>query len=116
MSIQGAMNYHIQYPDMINQHWHMRSGTYAGGDHLLTALTEGWEIEKCVQINHVYAGNRAVTIYEFTLNCKGDAMVMPVITNPYVERLLATADIPVMQAQDNPAAASDQKARQNGAA
>jgi len=116
MSIQGAMNYHIQYPDMINQHWHMRSGSYAGGDHLLTALTDGWAIEKCVQINHVYAGNRAVTIYEFTLSCKSDVMVMPVITNPYVERLLATADIKVVQAKENSAAASDQKARQNGAA
>jgi len=116
MAIQGAMNYHIQYPGMMNQHWHMRSGTYAGGDHLLTALTDGWEIEKCVQINHVYAGNRAVTIYEFTLNCKGEMMKMPVITNPYVERLLASEDICVDQAQDNPTAASDQKARHDGAA
>lgn len=116
MALQGAMNYHIQYPGMMNQHWHMRSGTYAGGDHLLTALTDGWEIEKCVQINHVYAGNRAVTIYEFTLNCKGEAMRMPVITNPYVERLLASEDICVEQASADPAAASDQKARQDGAA
>jgi hypothetical protein len=116
MAIQSAMNYHIQYPGMINQHWHMRSGSYAGGDHLLTALTDGWQVEKCVQINHVYAGNRAVTIYEFTLACKGDTMVMPVITNPYVERLLATGEIEVTQAGQDTAAASDQKARQNGAA
>lgn len=116
MAVQGAMNYHIQYPGIINQHWHMRSGTYAGGDHLLTALTDGWDVEKCIQINHVYAGNRAVTIYEFTLTCNGETMVMPVITNPYIERLVASGSITVIQSDSNSAAASDQKARHDGAA
>lgn len=115
--MQGAFNHHIQYPGMSNQHWHAGSGTYAGGDHLLTALSSGWEITRCVQINHLYAGNRGVIIYEFTLTSGGETMVMPVITNPYIERMLATTDLPVEQADGSDTAeAADQRARQDGAA
>lgn len=91
-----VQNYHIQYPGVTNQHWHPGSGKYAGGDHLLTALTDGWDMVNCSQVTHTYAGMRFVTVYEFLLQRSGEQMVMPVINNPYIERFLQTSGISVI--------------------
>lgn len=96
-----ARNYHIQYPGVTNQHWHPESGKYAGGDHLMTALQDGWEIQQCIQINHTYDGMRGVTVYEFKLERAGETMVMPVINNPYVERFLYSNDLAIVVKKAN---------------
>ncbi|MCU0513043.1 MAG: hypothetical protein MUE40_10775 [Anaerolineae bacterium] len=99
--MSNAQNYHIQYPGVTNQHWHAGSGRYAGGDHLLTALTDGWMLHRCVQVTHTYAGMRFVTVYQFELERGGEAMTMPVITNPYIERFLQTSGIQVVDGAQN---------------
>lgn len=96
-------NYHIQYPGVTNQHWHSGSGRYAGGDHLLTALTDGWELQRCLKRDHTYDGMRAVTVYEFHLQRGEDQMVMPVINNPYIERFLYNEQVEVTAKQDEAA-------------
>lgn len=90
-----AMNFHIQYPGVTNQYWEPHSGRFAGGDHLLTALNDGWEIITCVRDEHFYAGMRSVTIFEFKLKQNDHQMVMPVIANPAVERMIARLNIEV---------------------
>lgn len=93
---QGEVkNFHIMYPGVTNQHWDPASGRYAGGDHLLTALADGWLIEECVQVTYNYAVGRGVAVYEFHLTRADLHMVMPVINNPSVERFLLMNGIEV---------------------
>lgn len=84
----NVTNYHVQYLDVETQHWHPTSESYAGGDHLITALEKGWDIGQCVRVKHWYATLRYVTLYEFHLSRNGAEMVMPVVENPYVVRLI----------------------------
>lgn len=99
-----AMNFHIQYPGVSNQYWEPESGRFAGGDHLLTALNDGWEIVECVRNEHFYAGMRSVTIFEFNLKNADHRMMMPVIANPAVERLIARLNLEVPLKKDEEAA------------
>lgn len=87
-------NYHVQYLDVTSQYWTPREG-YAGGDHLLTALQNGWEITDCVQELVWYTGARCVSIYHFTLQRKGETMIMPVVNNPYVDRFITQSQLKV---------------------
>lgn len=72
------------------QHWCPQSEQFAGGDHLISALREGWRLEEPM----VYAeqdwksGSRPVTIYHFVLINNDEMMILPVINNPYIERYI----------------------------
>lgn len=82
-------NFHMEYMD-VTQHWCADSAKYAGGDCLVTALFNGWEMNPVIQKETKwYAGNRFVYIYHFSLSRAGEQMVMPVVTNPYIEKLIA---------------------------
>jgi hypothetical protein len=96
----NVANFHIMYQDVTSQHWHSSSERYAGADHLLTALEKGWEVQKCVQVRHWYAGMRSVKLYEFHLQRGGDTMTMPVIDNPYVGRFIEEGDIELIVPDD----------------
>jgi hypothetical protein len=85
----NASNWHYAYRRVV-RHWHTASEAYAGGDCLLTALNNGWDIsERVVAHEHWRAGTRCVMVYHFELTLNGETMIMPVITNPFVERLIA---------------------------
>jgi hypothetical protein len=84
----NVSNFHVQYMDVTSQHWNPESEQFAGGDHLMTALNHGWDVARCVETRHWFAGMRSVTIYRFELERKGEKMSMPVLTNPYVSRLI----------------------------
>lgn len=86
-------NFHVQYLDVTSQYWSPQSAKFAGGDHLLTALTNGWEIVSYEKRQHWYAGARCVNIYHFTLRRGNEQIQMPVINNPYIERFLGQTDI-----------------------
>jgi hypothetical protein len=82
-------NFHVEYMDA-TQHWCATSEKYAGGDCLATALNRGWQMSPVIKREtRWYAGNRFVYLYHFTLTRETDEMVMPVITNPFIERLIA---------------------------
>lgn len=72
------------------QHWCPQSENYAGGDHLISAFRAGWALHE--QIAYAEqdwkSGNRPVTVYHFSLIRGEEQMIMPVISNPYVERYL----------------------------
>jgi hypothetical protein len=99
--VSNAQNYHIQYPGITNQHWHAGSGKYAGGDHLMTALHDGWTLSECYSVNRTYAGMRFISVYEFHLKRDDEMMTMPVINNPYIERFIQAEDIKVLSKDDH---------------
>lgn len=91
-------NYHAQYFEVTSQHWHPTSEQFAGADNLITAVNEGWEFDETVILRpHWYAGQRRVDVFYFTLTRNDEQMTMPVINNPYVERLIATHHIKVVE-------------------
>jgi len=94
-------NYHMQYSNITNQHWHPASEEFAGGDHLLTALDNGWEMVKCVTAKHWYTGSRFVTLFQFHLQRDDNAMTMPVVETPYIRRFIHESGVPVEHAEDN---------------
>lgn len=81
-------NWHYAYMDMI-RHWHPESEPYTGGDALFTALENGWHLHQEVEYEEYWlAGVRSVLVYRFKLSREGETMVMPVIRNPYVNRVV----------------------------
>ncbi|HUN07731.1 MAG TPA: hypothetical protein PLQ56_14070 [Aggregatilineales bacterium] len=71
------------------RHWDSHSEHYAGGDSLATALYLGWTLPETVEMaEYWYAGTRRVAVYHVSLERDGSSMVMPVIGNPFIERLM----------------------------
>jgi hypothetical protein len=88
MDAQNLSNFHYAYSHLI-RHWHAESEKYAGGDALFTALDNGWAIEESVMYEeHWSNGAQCVVVFYFQLKRGGEAMTMPVITNPFVRRML----------------------------
>ncbi len=83
-----SSNYHMDYFD-VTQHWHPDSEQYAGGDALVTLLTQGWEIEREVGVeDRFFAGLRSISVYHLTLVRDDERMRMPIIRNPYINRII----------------------------
>ncbi len=81
-------NEHYSYSET-TRHWSPVSEKFAGGDALITALRRSWKLHGPVyQEDHWQSGARLVTVYHVELRCEEGTMTMPVITNPYVLRLL----------------------------
>jgi hypothetical protein len=102
MVMYDASNAHFQYLDVV-RHWSAISEPFAGGDALITRLNDGWQLKETVFVEEYWhAGVRLVTIYHFELERDGETEKMPVLSNPYVNRILR--DLPV---QMRPLAASE---------
>lgn len=87
--LQHSSNWHSTYP-VFKRHWHSGSEEFAGGDALLTALDEDWSVgETCYREEYWQAGTRLVTVYHFELERDGEKMDMPVVTTPYVRRIIS---------------------------
>ncbi|MDX2162929.1 MAG: hypothetical protein SF162_16555 [bacterium] len=86
---QEVNNYHVTYPD-VYRHWSASCEQYAGGDCLVTMLMRGWTFtENIVYVQEFWhAGTRPVTVFHFELGLRDARMTMPVITNPYVRRVI----------------------------
>lgn len=81
-----------------HQYWCPQSEEYAAGSQLLTALRCGWTLtERRVVMREFWkSGVRPLKIYEFTLTKDHHFMVMPVLSNPYIERLIAQNKIQIV--------------------
>ncbi len=85
---QNLTDFHYVYQD-IYRHWHADSERYTGGDALNTALDEGWIINDVVGFQEVHhMGARGTVIFHFELKRNNEAVTMPVVGNPYVDRLV----------------------------
>jgi hypothetical protein len=81
----------------VYRHWHRESEAYAGGDSLATALFLGWTIREIVWLKeYSYRGSRQAVVYYFQLKRDKDYMSMPVISNPYVEKIIATSGLQII--------------------
>ncbi len=90
-----ASNSHFQYMDVVC-HWSPTSQKYAGGDALITLLNEGWLLNETVFYEEYWhAGSRLVVIYYLTMVRDGEEMEVPVLSNPYVHRMMITLPVQV---------------------
>lgn len=107
---RNSSDFHVDYRD-VTQHWHPQSQRYAGGDSLLTALDEGWEMsDTIVRREHWFAGMRSVTVYQFEMTRGDEKMTMSVINTPYVTRLIRESSVRVIDVdhiKDRKTAAQD---------
>lgn len=88
---------HEKYTEA-DQHWSPASEDYAAASQFISALRAGWIMAlprvSARQIWH--SGSRPTTIYDFTLVRGSQLIIMPVLSNPYIERYLVTHDIRVI--------------------
>ncbi len=78
------------------RHWHGVSEKYTGGDSLVAALQDGWEISKVAIQEKPLHGSRTVIIYHFDLSRDEETLVMSVIATPFITRLVAYSAFPVL--------------------
>jgi hypothetical protein len=79
------------------RHWDAESETYAGGDSLATALYLGWALGDTVLLKeHWHSGKRCVRVYYFELTHDETSLIMPVVCNPFIEKLITTSELQVM--------------------
>ncbi|MDX1992425.1 MAG: hypothetical protein SF029_08550 [bacterium] len=72
------------------RHWCPESETYAGGDQLATLLFMGWQIREIIcQEKLPYLEKCAGRFYHVILKRREETLVLPVLANPYVERIVA---------------------------
>ena len=79
-------------------HWCSESEEYAAGNHLITALRSGWSLAAPrVEAKQVWRNrSRPLTVYHFLLARNHQTMLMPVLSNPYVERYIIQNQIAVV--------------------
>lgn len=83
-------NAHVEYLD-VTQHWHPHSEPYAGGDALLTLISEGWVMKHDVYVEkREFAGLRSVSVYHVELERGGQTIRVPIVRNPYINRIIRT--------------------------
>lgn len=77
------------------QYWCPESEEYAAASQLLSALRDGWVVAlPSVQVRQIWnSGSRPRRVYDFTLLRDAQLMIMPVLTNPFIERFIAQKGI-----------------------
>lgn len=95
MVVFDSQNLHFDYID-VTRHWCPRSQRYAGGDALVTFLSDGWAMSNQVYREEHWKNGRVVRVYYFELNRNDDTLMMGVIANPYVDRLVDESELRVM--------------------
>jgi hypothetical protein len=73
----------------IYRHWNPVSEKYTGGDALLTAMDEGWNVDGVIFRQEFWlAGVRRVCVFHIDLRRDDETAKMLVMQNPYVTRLV----------------------------
>jgi hypothetical protein len=102
--VQDSSNLHAQYPDHL-RHWCDTSERFAGGDALLTAMQNHWQADATIYEEQFWqAGTRLVTVYHFDLHNGDETLHMPVVTNPYVRRIIREQNFTVVPFNQAPEA------------
>jgi hypothetical protein len=102
-------DYHVEYMDVL-RHWSPRSEKYSGGDSLLTALYNGWELNETIYVEEAWhTGMRHAPLYHFELERDGETETMVVIDNPYVWRLSNKPEFRVLPLSERPKATKKAK-------
>lgn len=81
----------------IYRHWHAPSEHFASGDCLATLLLTGWTMKNAVFMDTYWlAGTRQVHVYHFEVMNGETSVSIPVLGNPYVDRLIQQHDLMVV--------------------
>jgi hypothetical protein len=100
MMMQYNLDLHVEYPD-IYRYWSPLSEQYAGGDCLFAALYCGWTVNPVVyREEHWRSESRSVCVYHFELVQDGQLVTMPVIANPYINRLIRDQALEVQSIEE----------------
>lgn len=101
---QNTSNFHVAYMD-VTKHWSHMSEPYSGGDALLTALYDGWEIDEEIKCEEKWlAGQRQILVFHVNMHRDGEMRVMHVLDNPYVSRMFAKREFRITPLQRSEAA------------
>jgi len=95
MVVFDSRNSHFEYID-VTRHWCPRSERYAGGDALITFLSDGWAMSDQVYREEHWNSGRVVNVYYFELKRDDETIMMAVIANPFVDRLVDESELRVM--------------------
>lgn len=88
MTINNPQGMHEYYTET-DRHWHAGSEPYTGGDSLLTALRNGWKLLNLAYRQEIeLRGGRLISVIHFQMVHDSERIVMPIIENPFIERLL----------------------------
>ncbi len=81
-----------------DQYWSPESEDYAAASQLISAMRAGWHLAlPRVSARQVWnSGSRPRTVYEFTLMRGSQLMIMPVLSNPFIERYIIQKDIRII--------------------
>ncbi len=80
------------------RHWCPRSEAFAGGDCLVAALYAGWSVYEtvcCAMFTDAsrFGVSRQIVVYYFKLSRGDETMTMPVISNPFIRRLITDSPL-----------------------
>lgn len=89
MTIYNPEGTHEKYTQT-DRHWCPQSEkTYTGADSLLTAQRNGWRLLGIAYRQDILLrGSRYTTLYYFKLFKDGKRVIMPVLSNPFVARMV----------------------------
>ena len=81
-----------------DQYWSPESEKYAAASQLISIMRDGWILAlPRVSARHVWnSGSRPRTVYDFTLMRGSQLMIMPVLSNPFIERYIIQNDIRII--------------------
>ena len=97
MELGHTIYTHEQFTEQ-DQYWSPECEEYAAASQLITVMRSGWVLAlPRVSARQVWnSGSRPRTIYDFTLMRGAQLMIMPVLTNPYIERFIVQQGIRVI--------------------
>ncbi|MEM9951363.1 MAG: hypothetical protein AAF846_07180 [Chloroflexota bacterium] len=88
MTIYNPQGTHDKYTE-VDRHFDPKSEVYTGADSLITAQRNGWKLVNIAYEERVtMRSGRYATLYYFKLTRSDNKMIMPIIANPFIERML----------------------------
>jgi hypothetical protein len=88
----NIFNEYLEYHSL-TRHWSPESQRFAGGDHLLVALDQGWAIAGPIPCDVYWLTPPSrVRLHQVTLRRGDETMYMLVQSNPFVDRLVEQAN------------------------
>jgi hypothetical protein len=96
MTIYNPEGTHERYT-MTDRHYCPYSESYTGADSLLTAQRNGWRLVGLAYREDILLrGSRHTAVYYFKLQRGSEQMVMPILSNPFVMRMVRQYNIHVL--------------------
>jgi hypothetical protein len=88
MPVYNPHGSHRSYTET-DRHFAPHSETYTGADSLITAQQQGWSLINIAYEQEIEMhGGRSTSLYYFKLLRGSEKMVMPIVANPFIERML----------------------------